>query len=172
MSAVLATVGVPPVTVTAPPLTRILPAASRLMVIVLSCASPKTVRMLALGRKVAVTAGVIRSVRGSKVGRNRPSQGFCRIGRRLKRLLSAIFQSNRNMVCPPKRVDQVAAGRPPRCRCHCAEPWREPAAPARGNRRPCWHCGLARDVGSSRRLIAAEERGGRERPASAHKKGG
>ena len=34
--------GQPPTTVTAPPLTRILPAASRLMVVVLSSESPKT----------------------------------------------------------------------------------------------------------------------------------
>ena len=43
ISAVLATVGVPPVTATAPPLTRILPAASRLTTIELLAASPKTV---------------------------------------------------------------------------------------------------------------------------------
>ena len=43
ISAVLATVGVPPVTATAPPFTRIFPAASRLTVIVLSSASPNTV---------------------------------------------------------------------------------------------------------------------------------
>ena len=43
MSVVLATVGVPPETGTAPLLTRMLPAASRLMVIVLAPLSPKTV---------------------------------------------------------------------------------------------------------------------------------
>ena len=39
----LATVGVPPTTVTAPPFTRIFPAASRLITIVLSRQSPITV---------------------------------------------------------------------------------------------------------------------------------
>ena len=57
---VLATVGVPPRIATAPPLTRIVPAALRLTVIVLSRASPKTVRMPAAGEKVAVTAGMTR----------------------------------------------------------------------------------------------------------------
>ena len=41
---VLATVGVPPVTATAPPFTRIVPAASRLITMVLFWASPTTVR--------------------------------------------------------------------------------------------------------------------------------
>ena len=47
--AVLATVGVPPVTATAPPLTRIWPAALRLTSMVLSRLSPKTVRVPAAG---------------------------------------------------------------------------------------------------------------------------
>ena len=56
---VLATVGVPPVTATAPPLMRIVPAASRLSVMVLSRLSPKAVRTCADGLKVAVMAIVI-----------------------------------------------------------------------------------------------------------------
>ena len=54
ISAVLATVGVPPTTVTAPPLTRIFPAASRLTAMLLSRVSPNTLSVPAL--KVAVTA--------------------------------------------------------------------------------------------------------------------
>ena len=60
--AVLATVGVPPRIATAPPLTRIVPAASRLTVMVLSMASPMMLSMPAAGMKVAVTAGTARSL--------------------------------------------------------------------------------------------------------------
>src|SRR5262249_32838988 len=68
---VLATVGVPPSTVTAPLLTRIFPAASRLMVMVLSRASPKTDRTPPPGEKKAVTAGVMRSLSCSTDNRQR-----------------------------------------------------------------------------------------------------
>ena len=54
ISAVLATVGVPPMTATAPPLTRIWPAALRLTAMLLSRLSPVTLSMPLL--KVAVTA--------------------------------------------------------------------------------------------------------------------
>jgi hypothetical protein len=58
ISEVLATVGVPPVTATAPLFTRILPAASRLIVIVLLAVSPNTVRTPALNDAVvAARAG-------------------------------------------------------------------------------------------------------------------
>ena len=53
---VLATVGVPPMTVIAPPLTRILPAASRLIVIELLLLSPSTVRVPVPALNVAVVA--------------------------------------------------------------------------------------------------------------------
>ncbi len=55
----MATVGVPPWTATAPPLTRILPAASRLTVMVLSRLSPNTVSTPVLGENVAVIAMVL-----------------------------------------------------------------------------------------------------------------
>lgn len=71
INAVLATVGVPPRTVTAPPFTRMLPAALRLIVIVLGSASPKTVNWPDDGLKLAVTAGVRRVSRHSKPGRKR-----------------------------------------------------------------------------------------------------
>src|SRR5215213_9269938 len=58
MRAVLATVGVPPDTVIAPLLTRIAPAASRLIVMVLSRLSPDTVRTPVPGLKVAVVAAL------------------------------------------------------------------------------------------------------------------
>ena len=67
ISEVLATVGVPPTTATAPPLTRILPAASRLIVIVLSRASPVTVSVPALN--VAVVAAFA----GALVAASRPA---------------------------------------------------------------------------------------------------
>src|SRR5262249_14109800 len=70
MVEVLATVGVPPRTATAPLLTRILPAASRLIVIVLSAASPKTERVPPPGVKNAVTAGNTRSPSVSSCGVN------------------------------------------------------------------------------------------------------
>ena len=63
----LATVGVPPTTATAPPLTRILPAASRLIAIVLSAASPNTVSTPALN--VAVVAALA----GTLVAANTPA---------------------------------------------------------------------------------------------------
>jgi hypothetical protein len=56
ISAVLATVGVPPMTATAPPLTRMFPAALRLTTIELSSASPLTVSWPELGLNVAVVA--------------------------------------------------------------------------------------------------------------------
>ena len=56
MSEVLATVGVPPTTAMAPPLTRILPAASRLTVMLLLRLSPNTLSVPALN--VAVTAAL------------------------------------------------------------------------------------------------------------------
>jgi hypothetical protein len=56
----LATFGEPPLTVTAPPLTRILPAASRLTVIVLSRLSPNTDSVPALNvAVVAAFAGTV-----------------------------------------------------------------------------------------------------------------
>ena len=58
ISAVFATVGVPPTTATAPLFTRILPAASRLMTIELSAASPETLSTpLANDAVVAALAG-------------------------------------------------------------------------------------------------------------------
>src|SRR4051794_41602761 len=54
---VLATVGVPPVTVTAPPLMRIFPAASRLSVMGLSSSSPNTLSLPS--EKDALTAMVV-----------------------------------------------------------------------------------------------------------------
>ena len=60
ISAVLATVGVPPVTAIAPPFTRIFPAASRLIVIELLAASPNTVRTPPLkDAVVAAWAGAV-----------------------------------------------------------------------------------------------------------------
>ena len=56
---VLATVAVPPWMTTAPPLMRMVPAASRLTVIVLSRASPNTDSMPLVGSKDAVTAIVV-----------------------------------------------------------------------------------------------------------------
>ena len=56
ISAVLATVGVPPKTGTAPPLTRIAPAALRLISIVLAALSPNTLSVPLL--KVAVVAAL------------------------------------------------------------------------------------------------------------------
>src|SRR5262249_12306705 len=69
---VLATVGVPPKTVTAPPLTRILPAASRLTVRALPAASPKTDSgPPADGRNRANRAGTSRASRARTDGTNR-----------------------------------------------------------------------------------------------------
>src|SRR5436190_20773984 len=84
MSAVFATVGVPPKTLTAPPLTRIFPAALRLMVILLSRLSPNTLKTPAVGKNVAVTAGKMRSCKDSTLG-VKP----CACGRRKVRGLSA-----------------------------------------------------------------------------------
>ena len=53
---VLATVGVPPTTVTAPPLIRMRPAASRLALMLLPTLSPNTDSTRAPGRKLAVIA--------------------------------------------------------------------------------------------------------------------
>ena len=64
---VLATVGVPPRTGTAPPLTRMVPAALRLVVIVLSRSSPNSVSMPAAWMKLAVIAIFVIL---SKVGRS------------------------------------------------------------------------------------------------------
>src|SRR5262245_6943686 len=97
MSAVLATVGVPPVTCTAPPLTRIVPARLRLTVIVLLRASPKTVSVADDGRKVAVTAGRMRSCNASTLGANR-SVGLLRMVRGLKvNQRRAYLRKRRNM---------------------------------------------------------------------------
>ena len=64
ISAVLATVGVPPVTATAPPFTRILPAALRLIAIELLAASPKTVSTPLLNVEVvAALAGTLVTAR-------------------------------------------------------------------------------------------------------------
>src|SRR4051794_16632961 len=71
MVVVLATLGEPPTTLTALPLIRILPAASRLTEMLLLLASPKTESRPADGTKSAVTAGMMRSTRGSMVGANR-----------------------------------------------------------------------------------------------------
>src|SRR5436853_7517311 len=92
MSAVLATVGVPPRIATAPPFTKILPAASRLRTMVLSWPSPNTERTWLVGENVATTAGMTRSARGSTLGRNR--QGLTGVGRRRR---AVVFQSLRNM---------------------------------------------------------------------------
>src|SRR5262249_55570723 len=81
MSVVLATVGVPPWTVTLPPLTRICPAASRLTTMVLSWASPTTDRTPVSGANDAVTDGRIRSLRCSRAGRKRLRQRSLRAGR-------------------------------------------------------------------------------------------
>src|SRR5687768_12516566 len=59
ISAVLATVAVPPLMATAPPFTRIVPAALRANVMVLLRLSPNVVRSCAVGLKVAVTAIVV-----------------------------------------------------------------------------------------------------------------
>src|SRR5262245_6668904 len=56
INAVLATVGEPPITGTAPPLTRMLPAALRLIVMVLFRLSPKTVSVPLDGKNDAVVA--------------------------------------------------------------------------------------------------------------------
>src|SRR5262245_33040392 len=71
MVATVATVGVPPATATAPPLTRMLPAALRVMAIVLSRLSPKTLNTPVLGRNEAVTAGTTRASSDSSDGVNR-----------------------------------------------------------------------------------------------------
>src|SRR5207237_1473090 len=73
-----ATVGAPPKTVTAPPLTRILPAASRLIVMVLSAASPNTdSNPPAAGVNRANTAGRSRPSSISRDGANRAGRaGF------------------------------------------------------------------------------------------------
>ena len=60
MSAVLATVGVPPTTATAPPLTRILPAALRLIAMLLAALSPDAVSTPLLNvAVVAALAGLL-----------------------------------------------------------------------------------------------------------------
>ena len=67
ISVVLATVGEPPMTVTAPPFTRIVPAALRLIAIELSALSPDTVSTPEL--KVAVVAAFAGAlVRGDHTG--------------------------------------------------------------------------------------------------------
>src|ERR1700722_2774469 len=81
MSAVLATVASPPLTETAPPLMRMWPAASRLTTILLSRLAPKTDRMPAAGVKDAVTDRRMRSLRGSRPGKERKPSGLLRIGR-------------------------------------------------------------------------------------------
>ncbi len=69
ISAVLATVGEPPWTATAPLLTRILPAASRLIAIVLLAPSPYTVSTPLPGLNVAVVAALA----GTAVAAIRPA---------------------------------------------------------------------------------------------------
>jgi len=61
ISAVLATVGLPPRTGTAPPLMRMFPAALRLTTMLLASASPNTVNTPAPGMNAAVTANSLRS---------------------------------------------------------------------------------------------------------------
>src|SRR5579871_5938538 len=83
MSDVVETVGVPPRMATAPPLTRIVPAASRLMTMVLFSESPKTDSVCPAGENDAVTAGAMRSARGSRLGTKRFRQSFGRLDREL-----------------------------------------------------------------------------------------
>src|SRR5262249_14300441 len=78
ISLVLATVAVPPWTVTAPLFTRIVPPASRETATVLSRASPMTVNTPFAAENVAVNAGRARYPRTSSEGTNRPCQGFLR----------------------------------------------------------------------------------------------
>src|SRR5215212_6912909 len=71
MSKTLATVGVPPVTLIAPPLTSSLPAASRLIVIVLSRLSPKTLSVPVPGLNCAGCRVGGYGRRGKHTGRQR-----------------------------------------------------------------------------------------------------
>ena len=81
ISAVLATVGVPPTTAMAPLFTRILPAAFRLMAIELPAASPVTVSTpLANVAVVAALAGGL-AAKAAAIPRARASSG--RVARRL-----------------------------------------------------------------------------------------
>src|SRR5947209_9676603 len=60
MLCVLATVAMPPLTLTVPPFTRILPAASRLTTIALAALSPVTFSTPVTGAKTAVTEKCVR----------------------------------------------------------------------------------------------------------------
>src|SRR5262249_54124349 len=102
------TVGVPPRMGIVPPFKRMLPAASRLTVMVLSRASPKTVRAWVFGENRAVTDGRIRSVSGSRVGRERPRQVVARTGRgRRVQRRRARFQSCRSIGYSSSRVRRL-----------------------------------------------------------------
>ena len=88
ISVVLATVDVPPWTITAPPFTRIVPAASRETTMVLSCASPVTVSTPCAAENVAVTpsAGGVQQHTdgaGGGVGRDQVHEAVAvQVGRR------------------------------------------------------------------------------------------
>ena len=90
ISAVLATVGVPPRTCTAPPLTRILPAASRLIVIVLSRLSPKTVSVPVPGLNGAVVAALA----GALAAARRPAASTVPASRRARRPACHVLHSS------------------------------------------------------------------------------
>ena len=79
ISAVLATVGVPPLTGTAPPLIRICPAALRLRSMVLLRASPSTERVPLAGVNVAVTAWMENSLPSTCSPRARASRNCCQV---------------------------------------------------------------------------------------------
>src|SRR5262245_42259705 len=109
MSVVLATVALPPATLTAPPLTRRLPAVSRLTVMWLAKLSPATVRMPVPGANAAVTAGARRSASGSRSGRNLPCQGFLYFRTELEFARGRMFFQNLpNIVTAPiKNADSL-----------------------------------------------------------------
>src|SRR5262245_19348159 len=102
MSATLATVAVPPETATAPLLTRIVPAASRLSVIVFAAPSPNTVSRPAPELNDATTAGAMRSRRDSRAAKKRPCHHFLRHRRRPVAFGRAdFFQNERSINIPP-----------------------------------------------------------------------
>ena len=101
MSEVLATVGVPPTTATAPPLTRILPAALRLIAMLLAALSPDAVSTPLLN--VAVVAALA----GLLVAPNTPAASATPVSRR-----SAVRRQL--LVCPAVIVPPLESNRP-RC---------------------------------------------------------
>ena len=111
---VLATVGVPPLTATAPPFTRILPAASRLITIELSAASPKTLSTPLLNDAVvAALACEVTPANAAVASRPPASSRRARVASRCCVLCSCLSLREQQAVDRPISLRLVALSRHP-----------------------------------------------------------